>query len=66
MGFEISNSTYDYSITYLELPNMAKANCSNNAIINFYDYFSTIESDEEVYISSGSNASVNGKIYTNQ
>ncbi len=66
LAFELSNSTYDNTITYLNLPNTAKFSCTNNAIINFYDYFATTPPTQEFTISAGPNASAQGSVISNQ
>ncbi len=66
LGFELSDSTYDNSISYLSLPDTAEYSCTNNSIINFYDYFESVPDNEVLIISSGPNASVQGIVQTNQ
>lgn len=66
LGIELSDSTYDNSISYLPLPDTAQYSCTNNAVINLYDYFESIPDAEELIISTGPNAGVQGTIETNQ
>lgn len=66
LGFELSDSTYDNSISYLPLSDTAEYSCVNNPTINFYDYFESIPDNEVLIISSGPNASVEGTVETNQ